>query len=155
MGPVFTPWGVYLLDALKLEPSERLLDVATVARLASARVGPEGYVLATDLSPAMLAIAETKPAVEDGSSIEYRLSPAMPLQAEGDSFDVACCQQGLQFFPDRRGALIEMHRTLRPGGRLGLAIWSDIEVCPPFAAVRDAIAEVLGRDAADRYAKGP
>jgi len=159
VGPMFTPWGEYLLDALTVVPGERLLDVATgpgtVARLASARLGPAGHVLATDLSPAMLAIAEAKGSVAEGSPIEYRLSPAAPLAAPGASFDVACCQQGLQFFPDRRGALAEMRRALRPGGRMGLAVWSGIETCPPFAALRDAIGEVMGLEAAERYAGGP
>src|SRR5579863_9717011 len=107
VGPVFTPWGEYLLDALTLSPGERLLDVATgpgtVARLASARLGLTGHILATDLSPAMIAIAEAKEPVSAGSPIEYRISPAVPLAAPEASFDVACCQQGLQFFPDRQG----------------------------------------------------
>jgi SAM-dependent methyltransferase len=156
---MFMPWGEFLLDALAVAPGERLLDVATgpgtVARLASARLGPAGLVLATDLSAAMLAVAKAKGPVEGGSPIEYRLSPAVPLDAPGASFDVVCCQQGLQFFPDRLGALTEMRRALRPGGRLGLAIWSGVETCPPFAAIRDAIEEVLGTGAAERYALGP
>ncbi|MGA2208866.1 MAG: methyltransferase domain-containing protein [Acidimicrobiales bacterium] len=159
VGPVFTPWGEYLLDALRLTPGERLLDVATgpgtVARLASARLGPGGHVLATDLSAAMLAIAEAKATVANGSPIEYRLSPAVPLAAPAGSFDVVCCQHGLQFFPDRHGALAEMRRALRPGGRMGLAVWSGVETCPPFNAIRDAIGEVMGSDAAERYAGGP
>ena len=159
VGPLFTPWGEYLLDALTVTQGERLLDVATgpgtVARLASARLGPAGHVLATDISAAMLAVAEAKGIVADGSPIEYRLSPAVPLAAPGASFDVACCQQGLQFFPDREGALAEMHRALRPGGRIALAVWSGVETCPPFAALRNAIAEVMGPDAAQRYAGGP
>jgi SAM-dependent methyltransferase len=159
VGPMFTPWGEYLLDALTVTPGEHLVDVATgpgtVARLASARLGPSGHVLATDLSPAMLAIAEAKGSLADGSPIEYRLSPAVPLAAPAASFDVACCQQGLQFFPDRQGALAEMRRALRPGGRMGLAVWSGVETCPPFAALRDAIGEVMGLDAAERYARGP
>jgi SAM-dependent methyltransferase len=159
VGPMFTPWGEYLLDALRVTPGERLLDVATgpgtVARLAAARLGPAGHVLATDLSVAMLAIAEAKGTVAKGSPIEYRLSPAVPLAAPGASFDVACCQHGLQFFPDRPGALAEMHRALRAGGRIGLAVWSSVEACPPFAALRDAIGDVMGLDAAERYAKGP
>jgi len=159
VGPVFTPWGEYLLDALTVTSGEALLDVATgpgtVARLASARLGPGGHVLAADLSAAMLAIAETKAPVADGSPIEYRLSPAAPLAAPGNSFDVACCQHGLQFFPDRHGALAEMRRALRPGGRIGLAVWASVETCPPFAALRDAIGEVMGLQAAERYVKGP
>jgi ubiquinone/menaquinone biosynthesis C-methylase UbiE len=156
---MFTPWGEHLLDALAVAPGERLLDVATgpgtVARLASGRLGPAGLVLATDLSAAMLAVAEAKGAVEGGSPIEYRLSPAAPLDAPGASFDVVCCQQGLQFFPDRPGALAEMHRALRPRGRLGLAVWSGIETCPPFSAIRDAVKEVMGTEAAERYSLGP
>jgi ubiquinone/menaquinone biosynthesis C-methylase UbiE len=159
VGPMFTPWGEYLLDALAVAPGECLLDVATgpgtVARLASGRLGPAGLVLATDLSAAMLAVAKTKGAVEGGSPIEYRLSPAVPLDAPTASFDVVCCQQGLQFFPDRPGALMEMRRALRPGGRLGLAVWSGVETCPPFAAIRDAVEEVMGAEAAERYALGP
>ena len=119
VGPVFTPWGEYLLDTLKVTPGERLLDVATgpgtVARLASARLGPAGHVLGTDLSAAMLTIAEAKRTIANGSPIEYRLSPAVPLAAPGASHDVACCQQGLQFFPDRRGAL--------SGDASGAATW--------------------------------
>ncbi len=103
----------------------------------------------------MLALAEAKGIVADGSPIEYLLSPAVPLAAPSGSFDVACCQHGLQFFPDRQGALAEMRRALRPGGRMGLAVWSGVETCPPFAALRDAIGEVMGLDAAERYAGRP
>ena len=159
VGAVFIPWGEYLLDALGVTPGERLLDVATgpgtLARIASSRLGPTGYVLGTDLSDAMLAIAEAKGSVPGGSRIEYRRSPAVPLDVPEDAFDVVCCQHGLQFFPDRLAALAEMRRAVRSGGRLGLAVWAGIELCPPFAAVRDAINEVMGVEAAERYANGP
>ena len=159
VGAVFVPWGEYLLDALGVTPGERLLDVATgpgtLARIASSRLGPTGYVLGTDLSDAMLAIAQAKGSVPGGARMEYRHSPAVPLDAPVGAFDVVCCQQGLQFFPDRRAALGEMRRAVRSGGRLGLAVWASIELCPPFAAVRDAIDEVMGVEAAERYADGP
>jgi SAM-dependent methyltransferase len=159
VGAVFMPWAEYLVDALRVTLGERLLDVATgpgtLARIASSRLGLTGYVLGTDLSDAMLAIAEAKGSVPGGAPIEYRRSPALPLDAPVGAFDVVCCQQGLQFFPDRPGALAEMRRTVRTGGRLGLAVWAGIELCPPFAAVRDAVSEVLGVEAAERYANGP
>jgi ubiquinone/menaquinone biosynthesis C-methylase UbiE len=159
VGPVFTPWGDYILDALGVTQGERLLDLATgpgtVARLASARLGSAGYVLATDLSEAMLSIAEAKGGVPAGSPIDYRRSPAVPLDAPSAVFDVACCQHGLQFFPDRPGALAELRRALRGEGRLGLAVWASIDLCPPFAAVRDAVREVMGVVFAARYASGP
>jgi SAM-dependent methyltransferase len=159
VGAVFMPWGDHLLDALGVTPGERLLDVATgpgtLARLASSRLGPAGYVLATDFSDAMLSIAQEKGSLAGGSRIEYRQSPAAPLDAPAGRFDVVCCQQGLQFFPDRLGAMAEMRRAVRKGGRLALAVWAGIELCPPFAAVRDAIRDVMGVEAAERYANGP
>jgi SAM-dependent methyltransferase len=159
VGPVFLPWGELLLDRLELSSGEHLLDVATgpgtVARIASSRLGPDGYVLATDLSDAMLEIAIAKGGVPGGARVEYRNSPAEPLDAPASAFDVACCQHGLQFFPDRGGALSEMHRALRSGGRLGLAVWAGIELCPPMASVRNAVRDVMGADAAKRYADGP
>ncbi len=159
VGAVFMPWGEYLLNALGVTPGESLLDLATgpgtVARLASSRLGPSGYVLGTDLSDAMLAIAEAKGSVPGGSPIEYRRSPAVPLDAPAGAFDVVCCQHGFQFFPDRPAAVAEMRKVLRSGGRLGLAVWAGIELCPPFAAVKDAINEIMGVEAAERYANGP
>ena len=79
----------------------------------------------------------------------------MPLDAPSAAFDVVCCQHGLQFFPDRLGAVAEMRRVVRVGGRLGLAVWAGIDLCPPFAAVRDAVDEVMGSEMGDRYASGP
>jgi len=94
VGPMFTPWGEYLLDALTVTPGERLLDVATgpgtVARLASARLGPAGHVLATDLSAAMLAIAEAKGTVANGSPITVSALPCRsPLQGPRSTWPAA------------------------------------------------------------------
>jgi SAM-dependent methyltransferase len=103
----------------------------------------------------MLGIAEAKGGVPGGARIEFRRSPAVPLDAPAAGFDLVSCQQGLQFFPDRRGALAEMRRAVRSGGRLGIAVWAGIELCPPFAAVRDAIHAVMGIEPAASYASGP
>ena len=48
-----------------------------------------------------------------------------------------------------------MRRALRPGGRVGIAVWATIEQAPPFAVLEDAIREVAGDDLADRYRVGP
>jgi ubiquinone/menaquinone biosynthesis C-methylase UbiE len=103
----------------------------------------------------MLARAEAKPRAHGGASLEYVEGPADRLPARDDEFDVVTCQQGLQFFPDRRAAVAEMRRVLRPGGRLGVAVWSDIERSPPFCALANAIEEVAGPELANRYRGGP
>jgi ubiquinone/menaquinone biosynthesis C-methylase UbiE len=156
---LFTPWAELLLDELALDGGESLLDVAcgpgSVTRLAAARVGPSGRVLGCDLSPAMLAIAEAKPAVKDGGAIEYREAPAERLPVDDDAFDVVSCQQGLQFLPDRPAALAEMRRALRPGGRLGIAVWREVDRAPPFRMLADALEAVAGVELAERFRDGP
>jgi len=156
---LFEPWAEVLLDQLALQPGEQVLDVAcgpgTVARAAAHRVGTTGRVTGVDFSPAMLAIARGKPPVDGGAPIEYLEGPADKLDMSDDDVDVVTCQHGLQFFPDRPAALAEMRRVLRPGGRLGVALWRDIAECPPFNALADGIAEVLGEQLATTYRSGP
>jgi SAM-dependent methyltransferase len=156
---IFGPWGHELLGELGLAPGEAVLDVAcgpgTVTRLAAALSGPAGRVTGCDLSLAMLGIAAGLGSVAGGAAIEYVEAPADRLPVPDASFDVVSCQQGLQFFPDRPAALAEMSRVLRPGGRIGVAVWKRIEECPPFAVLAEAIREVAGGELADRYAGGP
>jgi SAM-dependent methyltransferase len=156
---MFEPWGRELLGELALRTGEAVLDVAcgpgTVTRLAAARSGPAGRVTGCDVSPAMLAIAESRGPVAGGAPVDYVETPADRLPVADESFDVATCQQGLQFFPDRLAALAQMRRALRPGGRIGIAVWKCIEECPPFAVLGEAIRQVAGDELADRYAGGP
>ena len=158
VGPLFVPWGEHLLDLVDVQVGDSVLDVAcgpgTVAQLAAARVGPLGSVVGCDLSEEMLSIARSKGDVGD-VSIEYRQCPAEKLSVEHDSFDVAVCQQGLQFFGNRVGALSEIRRALRGSGRVGVSVWCEIESCEPFAAIASSIARVLGPEAAAGYCNGP
>lgn len=160
MGPrMFTPWAELLLDELAPVAGETVLDVAcgpgSVARPAAARVGASGRVVGCDLSPAMLEVARAQPPAPGAAGIEYHEAPADRLPVEDASFDVGTCQQGFQFFPDRPAAAAELRRALRPGGRLGVAVWVEIAGCPPFRAVADAVETVLGTELADRYRGGP
>ena len=152
---IFIPWAKLLLEEARLQPGEQLLDVATgpgtVARLAAERLGRGGRVVATDISAAMLEIARQKPRADNAAEIHYVQSPAAPLTAPGSAFDVVTCQQGLQFFPDRGAAIREMFRALRPGGRLAVAVWRELELQTSFSAIDAALREVLTADQAEPY----
>jgi SAM-dependent methyltransferase len=155
---LFDPWADFLLDQLKPQSGQSVLDVAcgpgTVTRKAAFQVGLSGRVTGCDFSPAMLELARSK-SVDGGAPIEYLECSADALDVPDDAYDVVTCQQGLQFFPDRPAALAEMRRALRPGGAVGIAVWCDIVECPPFAALKSALGQILGTDAADAYGAGP
>jgi SAM-dependent methyltransferase len=156
---MFAPLAESLLDELKPQRGQAVLDVAcgpgTVTRMAATTVGPSGRVTGCDLSPAMLDLARSKAPLEASARIDYLQCSADSLDASDDSFDHVTCQQGLQFFPDKQAALGEMRRVVRPGGKVGIAVWCAIEDCPPFAAIASALREVLGDDTADAYVAGP
>ena len=137
---LFDPWAAFLLDTLNLGASEAVLDVScgpgTVTEAAARRVTDTGRVVGVDLSPAMLQIARA------GRLQEYVQALGDALPFAGGRFDVVTCQQGLQFHPDRVASLREMHRVLIPGGRVGIATWTDIEESPPFAALAGALGEI-------------
>jgi SAM-dependent methyltransferase len=156
---LFEPWAELLLDELKPQPGQAVLDVAcgpgTVTRRAALRVGTSGRVTGSDLSPAMLELARSKVSLDSSASIDYVESSADSLGLPDDAFDLVTCQQGLQFFPNKPAALAEMRRVLRVAGRLGIAVWCDIEDCPPFAAIATALGQVLGPGAEAAYRDGP
>jgi ubiquinone/menaquinone biosynthesis C-methylase UbiE len=125
---MFEPWAHELIDFVGMTAGESVLDVATgpgtVARVAATRVGTAGRVIGSDISEPMLEIARQKPPQPGAAPVAFVRAPADALEFAEASFDVVLCQQGLQFFPDRIAALREMRRVLRPGGRVGLAVWA-------------------------------
>jgi arsenite methyltransferase len=110
-------------EALAVSPGERILDVGCgpgfyCAELA-AEVGSSGTVVGVDSSSAMLALAARRCAGHE--EVELRAGDAVSLPVEDASFDAALCVQVLEYVPDPTVALAEMHRTLRPGGRV--VVW--------------------------------
>jgi ubiquinone/menaquinone biosynthesis C-methylase UbiE len=130
---IFGPWAEDLLAFALPKPAERVLDLAcgtgVVARLAAQRVGPSGSIVGIDLNPGMLAVARSVTAPH-GAQIEWRESNVNALPFHDATFDVALCQQGLQFFPDRSAALREVRRVLVPRGRIALSVWRSRQYSP-------------------------
>ena len=144
-------WTQALVQLAAPTDGDRVLDVAcgtgAVARFAAPLVGPTGLVTGLDLNPGMLSIARAMPTPE-GITIEWREGNATALPFPNASFDIVCCQQGLQFFPDRPAALREMFRVLAPSGRLALAVWRDLEHQPFYAALTEALERYVNSEAA-------
>jgi ubiquinone/menaquinone biosynthesis C-methylase UbiE len=142
---LFAAWAPLVIALADPKPGERVLDIAcgtgVVARLAAERVGRTGDVVGLDLNPGMLAIAASVAAnaPATSASITWREASATKMPFADAVFDIAYCQLGLQFFPDRPAALREMHRVLSPAGRLGLMVWRGIEHSPGFRVLAAAL----------------
>ena len=155
---IFGPWALDLVEAAGARLGERVLDIACgtgiVARTAARRIGSGGTVVGLDVSAPMLDAARSVAAGE-GLSIEWRQGSAMQLPLSDTAFDLVLCQQGLQFFPNRLGALLEMRRVLRPGGRLALSVWHPIDASPGFAALANALSHHISTEAGALMTSGP
>src|SRR5436189_30106 len=79
---------------------------------------------------------------------QWQVAGATKIPFPDAAFDIAYCQLGLQFFPDRPAALREMYRVMVPGGRLGLMVWRGIEHSPGFAVLAAALARHASTEAA-------
>ncbi|WP_304451553.1 methyltransferase domain-containing protein [Nocardiopsis sp. YSL2] len=135
---LFAPWARHLVAQVRPRTGESVLDLAcgtgVVARTAAAQVGPTGSVTGVDVSADMLDVARA-----GEEPIAWVCAPAERTGLPDRSFDVALCQQGLQFFPDRPAALAELHRVVAAGGRVALSVWCDPGT-PGYTAVREALA---------------
>jgi ubiquinone/menaquinone biosynthesis C-methylase UbiE len=124
-----------LIDLAGVRPGSKVLDVATgigePAVTAARRVQPSGKVLATDISPEMLAIGRER-AEKLGLQhiIEFRESDAESLKLPDKSFDAVLCRLGLMFLPNLPNALRIFHEALVPGGKIAAAVWPAFDKVP-------------------------
>jgi ubiquinone/menaquinone biosynthesis C-methylase UbiE len=121
------PYLPTLLSPLDLRPGQKVLDVGcgtgTAAFTAAPMVQPGGKVTGVDLAPGMVALANDKVKALDLEGVVFKEADAEDLPFAEASFDRVVCHVGLIHFTDRQRALEEMHRVLRPGGRLAASCW--------------------------------
>jgi ubiquinone/menaquinone biosynthesis C-methylase UbiE len=149
---VLGPWAPELVELAELKQGERVLDVAcgtgVVTRLAAPRVGTSGQIIGLDLNVGMLDVARSLPP-RTGAAIVWLQGSATAIELDDATMDVVLCQQGLQFFPDKVGALREMRRVLVPDGRLLLSVWKSAG--PYNTAVANALERHADIAAANKY----
>lgn len=86
--------------------------------------------------------------VNSPHGVNWTASDVARLPFEDERFDLAICQQGLQFFPDKPAALAEILRVLKPGSKFVLTCWRTIS--PLFQAVSDSLRLHLNEGAAQQ-----
>jgi len=121
---VVAPLGPVLVDACRVAPGDRLLDVAagngTVA-IPAARAGAR--VTASDLTPELLAAGE-RAARAERLDVTWEEGDAEALPYADGAFDVTTSCVGVMFAPFHQAAADELVRVTRPEGRIGLVSWT-------------------------------
>jgi len=122
-----------VLARAAVREGERVLDLGTgtgaVALKTAGLVGPEGEVVAVDISPRMLALAERRARERGLSNVRVREGRAEALPVSDASCDAVLASLSLMYIIDRAAAAAEIARVLRPGGRLVAAVWAGPEWC--------------------------
>jgi SAM-dependent methyltransferase len=117
---VANPW-----DRGRLAPGERVLDLGcgagTDSLVAAQMVGREGRVTGIDMTREMLAKARAAAAEMGASNVEFLESEAEHLPFADESFDVVVSNGVIDLIPDKDAVFAEIHRVLRPGGRMQIA----------------------------------
>jgi ubiquinone/menaquinone biosynthesis C-methylase UbiE len=131
-GPQLEAWlgsaTELMLDLAEVGPGSHVLDVAAGAggqTLAAARrVGPNGAVLATDISPAILQYAAGEARRAGLANVATREMDGEHIEVQPESFDAVISRVGLIYFPDQRAALTGIRNALREGGRVAAIVYS-------------------------------
>ncbi len=131
------------------QPGDRVLDIGcgtgAVSLLAAQRVGPEGTVLATDISEPLLSRAAERG--RDLPQFATHLSDAEVADWPERGFDYAVSRFGVMFFADPPAAFANIAKALKPGGRIVFATWAPAKENPYW--------QVPARHAAQRLAYPP
>ena len=117
-----------MLDLARIQPGQRILDVAAGAGepavSVAERVGPGGYVLATDISEGIVELALQVVRERGLKQVETRVMDGEKLDLPDDSFDAVLCRLGLMYMPHPATALREWRRVLKAGGRVAVVVFS-------------------------------
>jgi len=117
-----------MLDLARIQPGQRILDIAAGAGepavSAAERVGPSGYVLATDISEGIVALALQVARERGLKQVDTRAMDGEKLDLPDASFDAVLCRLGLMYMPEPVAALREWRRALRAGGRVAVVVYS-------------------------------
>jgi SAM-dependent methyltransferase len=148
----------WLCDAAGMKPGQSVLDLACgsgqPSSTAAERVRPGGRVVATDLSPDMVAVTKRKAQKLGLDNLEAREMDMQALAFADASFDAATCRFGLMFCPDPVKTVSEIRRVLKPGSRFATAVWDVPAKNPFFTSITGVLGEFVPLPPPDPSAPG-
>ena len=147
-----------LLKAAGVEPGDCVLDVAAGAggqTIAIAEcIGPQGRIVATDLSPTLVERLRRNTVRAGFPAIEARVADAHARLPEADVFDVALCRLGLMLMAEPTQCLAAIHAALKPGGRFSAMVFAGPEDNPCIRILMATASRHAGLPPRDPFAPG-
>lgn len=126
---IFEPYATDMARRVAALSPRATLEIAAgsgvVTRALAPLLLPDARYTVTDLNQPMLDYAAS--CQPPDNRITWRQADALSLPFDDASFDIAVCQFGAMFFPDRVAAYREAKRVLQPGGHYLLSVWDRIE----------------------------
>lgn len=144
---IFQPYAEDMAARVMALHPQRILELAAgtgaLTRAMAARLDGASIV-ATDLNQPMLDLAAER--LPGDARIDWRQADALELPFADEGFDVATCQFGVMFFPDKTKGHREVRRVLRPGGRYLFNSWDAVAGNDFVVVLLDALAEAFPAD---------
>ncbi len=129
-----------------LKEGEVVLDLGSGAGfdcfLAAQKVGPAGRVIGVDMTPEMIEKAEANAAKSAAENVEFRLGEIESLPLEDNSVDVVISNCVINLSADKQAVFREIHRVLKPGGRIAISDIALLEELPE--KIRQSIEAYVG-----------
>jgi SAM-dependent methyltransferase len=150
--------GEWLVDALDPKPGETILELAAgvgdTGFAAARRLAPEGRLISTDFSQAMVDAARRRAQELDVSNAEFRTLDAERMDLDDGSVDGVLCRWGYMLMADPAAALAETRRVLADGGRVALSVWGEPHENPWASIPARALLDPTGAEPPDPLAPG-
>jgi SAM-dependent methyltransferase len=123
-----------LVQLADVRSGSRVLDIAAgygePALTAARKAGPDGSVVATDISAEMLAFGRERAAAAGLGNVEFMESDAYSIDVPQGSFDAAVSRWGIIFEPDAEAAAGRIRGFLKPGARIAISSWGEPDQVP-------------------------
>lgn len=123
-----TPVHAWLVDKVGARAGETLLEIGAgtgdTGFMAAPALGASGKLVSTDLSPAMVAVAERRAAELGIRNAAFQSVDAQAMPFASATFDGVICRWTYMLMPDPTAGLRETRRVLKPGGRLVLSVFT-------------------------------
>ncbi len=154
---LFEPWAKSLIKENLPWSGNYVLDLAcgtgVVTKELAQNVIPNGKVIALDINKEMIELAKSK-CSKWANHIKFILGSAEELNIPDNSMDRVLCQQGFQFFPNKKVVAKEIFRVLKPNGKAVLSTWCPVSECEIFGAICKTL-EILNLNSVSQLMRVP